>query len=76
MLTARLPLWPPPDSIVTSTSKGATARSCSSSAAKLRRPTGEARRLRSASTGMTIAVDDSASAAPIVVAAAAVLPSA
>ena len=58
-LTAMFPLWPP-DSIATSTSSGATARSCSSSAAKLRRPTGAASRLRSASTGMTIAVDDSA----------------
>ena len=44
---------------------GATARSWNSSTEKMARPAGECWRLRSASRGMTIAVDDRARAAPI-----------
>ena len=47
----------------TMTSSGATARSWNRSTAKLARPTGAPSRLPSMRTGMTIAVDDTLSAA-------------
>ena len=58
------------------TSSGATARSWKSSTEKLARPTGAPSRLPSMRTGMTIAVEDMASAPPIVSAAAGFRPSA
>ena len=67
--TAKSPsLWSV--SMVIMNSSGATARSWASRTAKLKRPIGADSSLFSASTGTTIAVDDSEKAAPKISAAA------
>ena len=61
--------------MLTSSSIGTTARSCSSRTAKLARPVELIRRRCSDSSSMTIAVEDSARHRPMMTAAAPVLPS-
>ena len=63
------------DSIVTRNSRGATIRSWNSSTEKTVRPAAAPRRRRSAMTGTMTAVEDSASAAPSMSAAAGAWPS-
>jgi hypothetical protein len=61
--------------MVTSSSKGTTAKSCARSTAKLARPVAVRNRFWRESTSTTMAVDDKARLKPMIVAASAVLPS-